>query len=1336
MSTRYPSLRLEGGLLSGEVIDELVVGGLPGQKPADFGFTGSRPFIDEVAPIWAEALTQWRTFRQAVDRLKPEDSATRETRDRWVGPLLSLLGYDLYRLPRAAEADGLSFAFSHRAGSDENAPPIHIVGCRQSLDRRPESGRPRLGPHSLVQEFLNRTEALWGVATNGRVLRLLRDSHLIRRQSYVEFDLARMMDEERFADFALFVRLLHASRLPRTGEDTKDCLLERYHRTTVEQGGRVRDHLRDGVERALRMIGDGLIAHPANEALRARVISGELLPFDYYQQLLKLIYRLLFLAVSEERGLVSDDARYRNYYSVSRLRQLAEVRAAYTEQRDLWEGLGVTFLLFGDEQAGAALGVPPLGGDLFDPEGLLGIHGFALSNRILLSAIWDLSMYREKEKAPWRRINYGALDVEELGSVYESLLDFAPVFTTEQGRPGFTLSAGTERKSTGSYYTPPELVNELVQSALVPVIEERLASAKTPKDKEEALLSLAVCDPACGSGHFLLAAARRIGRELARSRTGDEEPSPEEQRLAVRDVITHTIYGVDKNPLAVDLCRVALWLEGHSMGRPLTFLNHRIRCGDSLVGVYDLAVLKEGIPDAAYTAVTGDDKAVASAVKKQNKLERGGQTTLFAVDPADLGPLNDARRRLYTIADNTPAEVKEKALAYRTAQAEGTDWCRDRTACDLWTAAFFSPLTPETDGAGAIPTSGTVRSYLASDPVTVQGEAVREARRLSRRYRFFHWPLEFPDIFARGGFDCVLGNPPWETVEFKEIEFFRSYQSTIAEVNNGAQRKLIIKQLEKNDPRLYNIYSIETASFKKFNVYFQNCSRYPLTAKGKINTYPLFTELNRQLLSSEGRTGIIVPSGIASDASTAPFFSDLIIKKHLVSLISFENEAFLFPAVHHAFKFCILTIAGKNIAIQKPDFAFFCRSIDEVRKEDRHFSVSANDLQLINPITNNCPIFRTHQDSELSLKIYRYNLRMSTEFSNIQDNWETSFSQGLFNTTSDSHLFRTSKQLPVGCAYSENIIENPESEKWMPLYESKMINQYNHRYGSFENNNERGFSSLPSTMEEQYLNSIYSIAPWYWVSSIEVCNRLNHFSRWLLIFRRITLSTNDRSGIFSIIPLAGVADSATCIFSNKSPSYVSCLLSNLNSLLLDYLLRQKLGGTNLSHFVLKQLPVIPPDRYTPDDLAFIVPRVLELTYTAWDIKAFADDVWRDADEAMRGRLREQWAANGAVTGGHPFDPPAWAEIAEDGCPLAPFVWDEERRAVLRAELDALYARLYGLTRDELRYILDPADVYGEEFPGETFRVLKEKEIKKYGEYRTRRLVLEAWDRMTNNHIFG
>ena len=257
-------------------------------------------------------------------------------------------------------------------------------------------------------------------------------------------------------------------------------------------------------------------------------------------------------------------------------------------------------------------------GDLFQELELENCH---LANRDLLKAIWHLSYYQD-ERGTIRRVNYAYLDVEELGSVYESLLDYRPVIVAESGHPVFKLAEGTERKSTGSYYTPRELVAELVKSALEPVLEERLAAAKTTEEKERAILSIKVCDPATGSGHFLLAAARRLGKELARVRTGEEEPSPEAQREAIRDVITHCIYGVDVNPLAVELCKVALWIEGHTPGKPLTFLDHRIKCGNSLIGVFDLFVLEEGIPDDAYKPVTGDDKATAKALRKQNGNER------------------------------------------------------------------------------------------------------------------------------------------------------------------------------------------------------------------------------------------------------------------------------------------------------------------------------------------------------------------------------------------------------------------------------------------------------------------------------------------------------------------------------------------------------------------------------------------------------------------------------------------------------------------------------------------------------------------------------------------
>jgi len=1332
MNTSFPSLRIEGGLLSGEMIDKIAEASsdIPGQKPVDFGLEPNRPLIDEIASAWNDARSYWALFQKSLERLKPEDPGTTLTRDRWMVPFFSLLGYNLQSQRKAAGIEGASYYISHRGGVHEQAPPIHITGFRQSLERRPESGVPRLAPHSLVQEYLNRSEELWGIVTNGHTLRLLRDSRLIRRQAYIEFDLKEVIEGERFADFALLYRLIHATRLPKGIEDADKCLLEQYYRTTVEQGGRVRDHLRDGVERALIRFGDGFLNHPKNSSFQAKVSQKEIEPFEYYQQLLRLIYRFLFLMVSEERGLISDNKLYRQYYSISRVRNLAGTAAAYNEFEDIWVNLRVTFSLFTDESTGALLQVPPLNGDLFDPSRTETINLLSLSNRELLHALWDLSMYREKDNAPWRRINYAALDVEELGSVYESLLEFQPVFSESAAKHKFELLTGTERKSTGSYYTPPELVNELIQSALVPVIQDRLKEAKTPADKEQQLLALTVCDPACGSGHFLLAAARRIGKDLAIARTGDEEPAPEQMRLAIRDVITHCIYGVDKNPLAVDLCKVALWLEGHTTSKPLTFLDHRIRCGDSLVGVFNLSVLKEGIPDDAYTAVTSDDKAVAKGIKTQNKREREHRQ-LGEFDVA-MGILTKSRQHVNSIADDSPEDIRRKKELFSAFQQEGTAWCKDKTACDLWTAAFFVGLTKEHQKNQIIPTTNTIREYLA-EGVKADHPQVKNARGLANKYRFFHWPLEFPEVFGKGGFDCILGNPPWETIEFKEKEFFSTRNIEISNAPNGAARKRLIQKLESLNYPLFFEYQTSLSAILKINHFIQNNGRFAYTTRGKINTYSLFAELYLNLISSYGRSGLICPPGIASDETNKIFFENIMKNYQIVSLFAFINENFIFQGVLHNFRFCLLTMAGASIKHGYPDFVHECEAVSELKDRARHFSLTMNEVMLLNPNTLTAPVFRTNRDAEMTKKIYQrvpvLNNKLQGKTGNL---WEISFKQGLFNMTSDSHLFCTHEQMETeGFTLIGNRFLKGE-DVWQPLYEAKMIDPFNHRYGSF-NKNQRSHI-LPESSISDYLNPDFCSIPYYWVKELEIINRCNISSRWFLVFRNIISKSAEVFSSFAILPFYGLGHSGSIVLFNKDIVRNSCyLLSLCNSMIFGYIVKQKLSGANFSFFVFEQLPVIPPNCYTPSDLTFIVPRVLELTYTAWDIKAFADDVWRDADDAMKALLRQQWEENKVTTGGHPWAPPEWAEIEPDGISLPPFKWDEDRRAVLRAELDAVCAQLYGLTRDELRYILDPCDVYGPDFPGETFRILKDKEIRKYGEYRTKRLILEAWDNLVNTN---
>lgn len=488
----FPGIRIEGGIFAPDLLDQLLAADLPGQRPGDFGFAGRRSLTDEIAAAFADARALWEVFQHRLARLPESQSATSLTRDAWVVPFLGLLGYELRYNPRAYEADGLSFAISHRAGEPQDAPPIHIVGVRQELGRLAPTGRPRLAPHSLLQEYLNRTEHLWGLVTNGRLLRLLRNSAYIRRQAYVEFDLAAILTEQHFPDFVALYRLLHRTRLPLREEEAQNCWLENYYRYSLEQGGRVRDHLRDGVEECLKLLANAFLRHPANQDLRRRLAPDyhgpdRLTPEELYRQLLRLVYRFLFLLVSEDRGLISPDPLYREHYGVARLRRLVDRRAAYTEHEDLWHSLRVLWKVLADEKFAVFLQVAPLNGELFNP---LDLDHWLVTNRDLLEAFWHLAYYQESPSQPARRVNYAALDVEELGSVYESLLEYHPSIDNSSQIPHFDLIAGSERRSTGSYYTPPEFVAELSRAALDPVIAARLQNARSPEAKKQALLSL------------------------------------------------------------------------------------------------------------------------------------------------------------------------------------------------------------------------------------------------------------------------------------------------------------------------------------------------------------------------------------------------------------------------------------------------------------------------------------------------------------------------------------------------------------------------------------------------------------------------------------------------------------------------------------------------------------------------------------------------------------------------------------------------------------------------------------------------------------------------------
>lgn len=1298
----YVSIAVEGGMFPSDLLDRMAAGpdGLEGQRAEDFGLPRGARLTDEMQTAFAEMRQLRDMFHRRQARAT--ESLTTLTRRRWIEPLLDTLGYHELQLQRSNLAAGpKTFAISHLAGDDEHAPPVNILAYDQDLDAA-SAGRGR-APHSQVQEYLNNGEALWGLVTNGQKLRVLRDSATFSRPTYVEFDLDKMAEEKLYSEFVLLYRLVHRTRFPIASSDAHECYLEKYYQHGVEQGGRVKEKLREGVEEALKTLGTALLAHPASDQLREAIGSGRLDGAGYYRQLLRLIYRLLFLLVAEERRQLFDETTgprelqqvYVEHYSMTALRdrvdRLGGERRGGGRHSDLWQGLLTTFELVRHDDAAQKLGLHALDGELFGPHGCREIETATCDNASLVAAIKALSWFEDGEgrgrrrRGVMRRVNYGGLNVEELGSIYESLLDFAPAVSLES--PWFRLVTGSERKTTGSYYTPAELVRELVNSALVPVIEDRLDGAVTPEAREHALLDIKVLDPAAGSGHFLLAAARRIAHELAKVRSGTEEPPPRAFGEALRDVIRNCVYAVDKNPLAVDLCKVALWMESQQPGLPLSFLDHRVRLGDSLVGVFDLNVLEEGIPDGAYKDVTGDDKAIAKAVRERNKKERVGQLSLgIQLEPDPLKGFASDIGSFADIEERTAEDHEVKAKLFEELR-HGPTWYRYRVACDLWTAAFFMPLTKAT--AEFVPTTGEVRNQLSTTSKAAPF-IVGQAAGLQQRLRFFHWPLEFSDVFARGGFDCVLGNPPWERIKLQEQEFFAIRDPEIAGAPNKAARDRLIKMLPARKPEVAAEFELAKHDADATGLFLRESGDYRLSAVGDINTYQVFAERFRRLMSGNGRAGVIVPSGLATDNNTSAFFGDLVISRQLASFYHFENEAKVFPGVHNEVKFALLTLSGLPTAVA--DFAFFMRQADELRDERRHIALAAEDFSLLNPNTRTCPIFRTRRDAEITKSIYRRTPVLIEESKNAEGNpWGASFVR-MIDMSTDSHLFRMQEELErQGFKLQGNMFVRGDNVL-LPLYEGKMAWQFDHRFGTYQGQTQaqanKGF--LPQLSELEHADPCHLPCARYWVDATVVRDRLSSRSwrsSWLIGFRDITLSTNLRTTIVSLLPYVGVGHKMPIVLlDGEDTTDAAALIALMNSFAFDYVTRQKLGGTSLTYFVLKQLPILERRRLylpTPWDVVcetrrWMAERAMELACTSWDVRAFMDGDWSEKQ---------------------------------------PYIWDDGRRFLLRCELDAAFFHLYGVARDDVDYIMD------------TFPIVRRNDEREQGEYRTKRVILEIYDEM-------
>lgn len=1297
----FVALRLEGGILPAEFFQKVAALEAKKQKISDYRLAKGLNIRDEIGRAYRIAIAEWRDYQE--HRIRSNADQYEIGVKRWLVALFKqVLGFEDLRPSEHILLAERSFPVNYRG--ENNTVPIVLTTHDYLLDKSNvlfgEEGRKR-SPHGLLQEYLNADETcLWGIVCNGLKIRLLRDNPSLTRPAYIEADLQRIFEEELFADFAAFWLIFHASRFGSADGVSEHCALEEWRAEAHEVGERALAELQKCVKKALRELGNGFVQYKGNSRLRAALQDGSFSPMEYYQELLKLVYRFIFLSTAEDRDILhipgnNEEGKklYHEGYSIARLREMALKRHNYDVYPDLWEGLQITFK--GLAQGAAPLQLPALGG-LFTEEQCPYLDVALIDNNRLLNAIYSLSFFRTGEVLA--RINYHDMDTEELGSVYESLLELHPQVNVEALPWTFSFAgedtgegvSGSERKLSGSYYTPDFLVQELIKSALEPVIARTLA--KDTQDPASALLKLKIIDPACGSGHFLLAAARRLAAELARLEADTNQRDEDLYRHSMRMVVQKCIYGVDLNPMAVELCKTALWLETIEPGMPLGFLDNHIRCGNSLVGVRDPKIMEDGIPDAAFKVLSGDDPDIARELKKVNK--QSGKSVhgdLFSGDTLALEPSS------FAIIDDMPedslSDIKAKKEAFLKAQQDTIA----RRMADLFTVAFFSPKT--LSNRDAVPITEDLNR--ARKGMTPRERTLGAAHELANKYHFFHWHLEFPQVFTKGGFDVVLGNPPWERIKLQEEEFFATRSPEIAKAPNKAARERMIKRLSASDASsaesmLYQEFIETRRGAEATSEFVRNGGLYPLTGVGDVNTYALFAELFLRLLSPKGRAGIIVPSGIAADDSTKAYFEEIIVNKRLVSLFDFENREAIFN-VHRSIKFSLITLGTD---IEQAIFCFFATNTSQITDPNRRFTLSVDDIRLLNPNTRTCPVFRSNADAELTKKIYRRIPVLIDESKSKEGNpWGIRF-MTMFHMSNDSHLFRTFEQLSSEDAAMEGVNWCNSGKLYMPLFEPKMLSFYDHRAASYASRgNDRGFRVLPHVSDLEHMNPNFFTQPFYWVSEEELIRRvkLDWEHHWFVGWKDVTAATNERTLVPVVFPRYGSGHKILLMLPKAEPRKIACLYANLGSLVLDYVARQKVGGISFSYFIFKQLPIFSPNSYDETTFKFIISRVLELLFTAEDMRPFAEDL---------GYIGE------------------------------PFVWNPERRAVIRAELDAAFFHLYlgnehewkeSSTKKLLEYFPIPRRAV--DFIMETFPIVKRKDEQKYDHYRTKDTVLGIYDEM-------
>ncbi|MER9924135.1 BREX-1 system adenine-specific DNA-methyltransferase PglX [Mesorhizobium sp. M0048] len=1058
-----------------------------------------------------------------------------------------------------------------------------------------------------------------------------------------------------------------------------------------------------------------------------------------------LLYRLLFILYAEDRDLLPvREPRYDDYSLREKVRLDVKRRK---DANDVFSATAARYWATLDDlcraiDAGdASIGLPPYNGGLFSRDRAPLLASIRLGDALIANVIDVLSFTQSDGQRHY--INYRDLSVQQLGSIYERLLEHEVTWQDGEVEVRPNIFA---RKASGSYYTPDDLVGLIIEETLQPLVsrytdafrEQAEALGNQSKgvnrrgsltrfDPATKLLELKVCDPAMGSGHFLVSLVDKLADHVIEAMAeaevvlewGDYHSPLAERIEAIRNVILDNaekggwtvneeqlddrhiirrmvlkrcVYGVDKNLMAVELAKVALWLHTFTVGAPLSFLDHHLRCGDSLFGEW----VRGGIDKAT---VQGSPLLLHEPVRRALRAAASMQIIEGLTD----AEIAEAHRSADVFAEVTEMTETLNALL---SLIHALDWLNLRDRGDrAAVSAFF-------DSQFGDPIQIALRR---AEPEAAREDGRRfaailaRARELIDEQNFLHWQVAFPGVWTEweqegltGGFDAVIGNPPWDRMKLQQVEWFAARRREIALAQRASDRKRMIVALEASDDPLARDFAKANDRAEAGTRMARSSGDYPLLSGGDVNLYSLFVERAMAIVKRDGAVGLLTPSGIASDLTAARFFKGVAAEGRLRALYDFENrrtrynsEPF-FPDVDSRFKFCAF-IASSIPAATPAKCAFFLQDTSELRDPERCFPLTPEDFMRVNPNTGTAPIFKTRRDAELTTSIYnRLPVLVDRSGDDPVKAWPVRYTR-MFDMTNDSALFRTLTELeniegayPVG----QNRYRSTAGD-WVPLYAGRMIHIFDHRAASVRVNDANLHNAALSgdVTPEEKADPDFLTTPQYWVPEREITLPMN--LGWTIGFRDIARATDARTMIAAALPRTGAGNTLPLILPDGQSILLSALLGNLCAIGLDYVVRQKAQSTHLNWYIVEQLPVIPPDTYSvayfgdKTALEIVTEAVLELTYTAHDMAPFA-------------------VATGYVN--------------EDGSVKPPFVWDENRRLHLRAKLDALYFHLYGITdRDDVRYIYS------------TFPIVEREETGTWGSYRSRDVCLHYMNALAAGH---